>query len=198
MSDTITIVSGLPRSGTSMMMKMLEAGGLEVVSDHLRRADVDNPLGYYEFERVKKIEEDQSWLPDTQGKVVKMVSTLLQHLPRDYDYKIVFMQRDMEELIASQNKMLQRLGKEGGRASDDVMAGLFQKHLREVKHWLAQQPNMETLYVPYNNVVRNPAAYSQQVGSFLGRDLNLDRMIATVDTSLYRNKASMSDGSSFY
>ncbi|HFD38992.1 MAG TPA: sulfotransferase family protein, partial [Anaerolineae bacterium] len=100
MSRPITIVSGLPRSGTSMMMKMLEAGGLPVLTDQIRAADEDNPKGYYEFERVKQIEHDQEWLPDAQGKAVKMIAALLKHLPPDYEYKIVFMQRDMQEVLA--------------------------------------------------------------------------------------------------
>ena len=91
--DVVTIVSGLPRSGTSMMMKMLEAGGIELLIDRVRVADADNPKGYYEFERVKQIETDQAWLPEAQGKAVKMISALLRHLPADCRYRIIFMER---------------------------------------------------------------------------------------------------------
>ena len=103
-ADTVNIVSGLPRSGTSMMMKMLEAGGIEPLIDHIRKADIDNPKGYYEFERVKQIKEDQEWLDDAVGKVVKMVSMLLLDLPPGYNYKIVFTRREMKEILASQRK----------------------------------------------------------------------------------------------
>jgi len=116
--DTILIVSGLPRSGTSMMMKMLEAGGMAVLTDNIRTADQDNPRGYYEFERVKQIEHDTAWLPEAQGKAVKMIAGLLKHLPADYVYKIIFMQRDMDEVLASQRQMLVRRGKPTDCASD--------------------------------------------------------------------------------
>ena len=108
MNSVITIVSGLPRSGTSMMMRMLEAGGMEVVTDNIRKANGDNPHGYFEFEKVKKIKEDSSWLDETFGKVFKMVSMLLYELPSDKNYKIIFMKRNMKEIMASQRIMLKK------------------------------------------------------------------------------------------
>src|SRR5687768_1736541 len=110
--DVITVVSGLPRSGTSMMMKMLEAGGLEPVVDHVRKPDEDNPKGYYEFERVKALENDREWLPEAKGKFVKVISMLLRHLPADHRFKVIFMQRNMPEVLASQKKMLVRRGED--------------------------------------------------------------------------------------
>src|SRR5687768_8758894 len=109
----IVVVSGLPRSGTSMAMKMLEAGGLSVVTDGLRTPDEDNPKGYYEDERVKRLhkEPDKTWLHEARGKVVKIISFLLKSLPPDHNYKVVLMQRNLREIVASQNKMLARLGK---------------------------------------------------------------------------------------
>jgi argonaute-like protein implicated in RNA metabolism and viral defense len=152
----IAIVSGLPRSGTSMLMKMLEAGGMQVLTDYIREADEDNPEGYYEFEKVKQIKHDESWLEDAEGKVVKMISQLLQHLPPDYTYKVVFMHRRMEEILASQRKMLIRRGAPSDEVSDEQMAALFRKHLKRLKTWLDEQPNFEVIYVSYNEVLANP------------------------------------------
>jgi len=144
---TIGIVSGLPRSGTSMMMRMLDVGGMEVLIDRIRKADQDNPRGYYEFERVKQIEHDKSWLPDAEGKVVKIISQLLRHLPSDYQYKVVFMRRDMEEILASQRQMLLRRGEKTDRISDDKLAELFRQHVQRVESWLDAQPNVDVIYV---------------------------------------------------
>ena len=111
MDQEIIVVSGLPRSGTSLMMQMLAAGGVEVVTDHVRTADTDNPRGYYEFELVKKIKQDASWLPEARGKAVKMVSQLLYDLPAGEKYRIIFLERDLDEVLVSQEKMLERLGR---------------------------------------------------------------------------------------
>ena len=128
--EIVTVVSGLPRSGTSMMMRMLEAGGMEPVTDDLRTADEDNPKGYYEFERVKDLERDQAWLEDARGRFVKVISMLLRHLPSGHRYKIIFMRRKMEEILASQRQMLVRRGEWPDRVSDARMAEMFAKHLR--------------------------------------------------------------------
>jgi hypothetical protein len=185
----IVVVSGLPRSGTSMMMKMLEAGGLPVLTDNLRAADEDNPRGYFEFERVKRIQEDPEWLPEAQGKVVKMISALLKHLPSDYRYRIIFMRRDMGEILASQRQMLVRRGEETERVDDKEMARLFARHLSQLESWLASQPHMDVLYVHYGDVVAAPAAAAAQVNAFLGGGLDEIRMAQAVDPALYRQKA---------
>jgi hypothetical protein len=186
--DVVTVVSGLPRSGTSMMMRMLEAGGMELLADHRRGADDDNPAGYFELERVKQIEHDQLWLEDARGKAVKMVSVLLKHLPADYSYTIIFMRRNLEEVLASQRQMLLRRGEPADRAGDAQMMELFGKHLRNIEHWLGQQPNMHTLHVNYNELVWNPAPFSQKLRDFLGGWLDARRMAAVVDTALYRQR----------
>src|SRR5438270_5105425 len=111
MNSEIIIVSGLPRSGTSLMMQMLDQGGVEVLTDNIRTADTDNPRGYYEFEKVKKIKQDASWLPQTRGKAFKMVSQLLYDLPASEQYLIIFMERDLDEMLLSQEKMLERLNR---------------------------------------------------------------------------------------
>src|SRR5215471_9327023 len=163
MTNEITIVSGLPRSGTSMMMKMLAAGGLEPLTDNIRVADEDNPKGYFEFERVKQIEKDSSWLEDANGRVVKLISALLRHLPGNYSYKVIFMRRAMPEILASQKQMLIRRGEPTDTVPDDKMAAMFEKHLVQVESWLAAQPNIQVLYVSYNDVMRNPRQAAEQV-----------------------------------
>ncbi len=188
MEKFITIVSGLPRSGTSMMMKMLEAGGIEILTDNLRTADEDNPKGYYEFEAVKQLEEDQEWLPDAQGKVVKIISQLLQPLPQDYKYKVIFMRRKMEEILASQKQMLIRRGEPTDAVGDETIAGLFQKHLSRVEAWLAEQSNFEVLYVHYSEALGKPAEIAEQINEFLGGFLEVEQMKSVVDTSLHRQR----------
>ena len=186
--DFVTLVSGLPRSGTSMMMKMLEAGGMTVLADHVRTADEDNPEGYYEFERVKKIEHDQSWLEDARGKVVKMISALLKHLPPGYRYKVIFMRRKIEEVLASQRQMLIRRGKPTDATSDEKMAAFFANHLRRVEEWLAAQPSVEILYVSYNDLMQAPEVHCATVARFLGLPLDPARMAQVASGSLYRQR----------
>jgi hypothetical protein len=185
----ITIVSGLPRSGTSMMMRMLEAGGMEVIVDHIRQPDADNPQGYYEFEQVKRIKEDAAFLESAYGKAVKMISALLYDLPPSKTYKILFMKRRLAEVLVSQKIMLQRQGAETQEADDQKMAPAFEKHLAELASWLAQQKNMEVLYVDYHEVIAHPTASAQAVQHFLGHRLDVQSMVAVVDQALYRNRA---------
>jgi broad-specificity NMP kinase len=186
--EVITIVSGLPRSGTSMMMKMLEAGGIPALVDNIRTADEDNPKGYYEFERVKQIEHDKSWLDDAKGKVVKMISELLKHLPSTYRYKVIFMRRKIEETLASQKQMLMRRGEPTDKVSDEKMAELFRLHTQRLEAWLAKQPNIDILYVNYSEVMSDPGDQAKKINRFLGNELNVEAMTATVDPSLYRQR----------
>jgi hypothetical protein len=186
--DFVTLVSGLPRSGTSMMMRMLEAGGMPVLADHLRTADEDNPEGYYEFERVKKIEHDTAWLDEARGRVVKMISALLKHLPPEHRYKIVFMRRKLEEVLASQREMLIRRGKPADSTGDARMAEYFTSHLRRVETWLAEQPNVDVLYVSYNELMQDPEVHCARVARFLGLPLDASRMASVASRSLYRQR----------
>ncbi|HSB10699.1 MAG TPA: sulfotransferase [Blastocatellia bacterium] len=185
---TITIVSGLPRSGTSMMMKMLEAGGLEPLTDNIRAADDDNPKGYFEFERVKQIEHDRGWLEDARGRVVKLISALLKHLPDGYTYKVVFMRRNMQEILDSQRQMMIRRGEPTDTVPDDKMAAMFEKHLAQVESWLSSQSNIETIYVSYNEVIADSRSQAERINSFLGRSLDVDDMVGVVDRALYRQQ----------
>jgi LPS sulfotransferase NodH len=186
----ITIVSGLPRSGTSMMMKILEAGGMQIFTDNLRLADEDNPKGYYELEQVKALKDgDDAWLKDAPGKVVKVISSLLEFLPATYKYKVVFMRREIAEILASQKQMLIRRG-ESSNSDDQKMAEMFQEHLKRVRVWLANQPNMDVLYMDYNDLMADPASKIKTVAEFLGLNDQLDAMLAVPDKKLYRQKAS--------
>jgi hypothetical protein len=183
----ITIVSGLPRSGTSMMMRMLEAGGMSVVVDHSRLPDVDNPQGYYEYESVKQLKDDASFLDHAHGKAMKIISMLLYDLPKDKRYKILFMRRNLEEILASQAIMLQRNGR-NAQQDDQEMGRLFEQHLREVMSWLAQQKHMDVLHVDYNDMLRDPYTGARTVNAFLDDRLRVQDMVPVVDHLLYRNR----------
>ena len=191
MESEIIIVSGLPRSGTSLMMQMLESGGLTVVKDDIRTADADNPRGYYEFEKVKKIKEDTSWLPETRGKAFKMVSQLLCELPSNERYRIIFMQRDLDEMLLSQEKMLKRL--ERRAAPREEMKQSYTLHLERLHEWLRRQEHVEVLHASYNRLVEHPARESQRVSQFLDGKLHVERMVRAVDPSLYRNRRNPAD-----
>ncbi len=191
-SDYVIVVSGLPRSGTSMMMKMLEAGGMALVIDGIRTADEDNPKGYYEFERVKQLDKgDVAWVADASGKAVKVISALLEYLPSEYEYKVLFMNRKMPEVLASQRKMLERRG-EKSDISDEKLATLLQKHVQQVKLWLARQPNFEMLDLDYNAMLLDPEPWAVKVNAFLGGQLDVRAMVDVVDPTLYRNRAETS------
>ena len=171
-----------------MMMKMLAAGGIEPLTDNLRIADEDNPKGYFEFQRVKQIEHDKTWLDGARGRAVKLISALLKHLPADYNYKVIFMRRAMPEILASQRQMLIRRGEPADSVPDDKMAAMFDKHVAQVESWLASQPNIETLYVSYNEVMKDPRPHAVQISEFLGGSLDVDAMTAVADQTLYRQK----------
>lgn len=184
----LTIVSGLPRSGTSLMMKMLETGGMEVVVDNIRTADIDNPRGYYEFEPVKQTKNDASWIAPAIGKAVKMVYLLLLDLPPDHEYRVVFMRRNLDEVLASQKAMLDRLGK-ASPLDDAKMAALFRDQLAKFDAWAKTRPNLKLLDISYNDAVADPAPVAAEVNRFLGGGIDVDAMSRTVDPSLYRNRA---------
>lgn len=186
--DYITIVSGLPRSGTSMAMAALAGGGIEPLIDHVREADEDNPRGYYEFERVKKVREDTLWLEEAKGKVVKMVYKLLYDLPAQYQYRVVFMRRHLSEVLASQNKMLERNGKTEEPVHDMHIRSLFTTELYRCTQWLAKQPNFEVLYIKHRGMIHHTAEEVEKISAFLNGGLDTAAMAAVVDHSLYRNR----------
>jgi hypothetical protein len=188
-THTVIVVSGLPRSGTSMMMKMLAEGGLPVLTDSIRTADEDNPNGYFELEVVKQLSEGQKdWLADADHKIVKVISALLEHLPPEHHYKVLFMERQIPEILASQRKMLARRN-ETSRISDAEMEAQFREHLKVIKYWLARQPNMEVMYVDYNRMMADPDPDLQKIIDFLGLPLDMAKMRAVPNEGLYRNRA---------
>jgi hypothetical protein len=186
MDNDVIIVSGLPRSGTSLMMQMLDSGGIPVLTDHLRTPDTDNPRGYYEFERVKKTKQDPSWLGEARGKAVKMVSQLLYDLPAGERYRVLFMERDLEEVLRSQEKMLARLGREA--APRELMKQAYLLHLERLHDWLRGLPHFQVLRVNYRNLVEQPGPQARRVCDFLDGRPDIDGMVRSVDPLLYRNR----------
>lgn len=192
----IVVVSGLPRSGTSMMMKMLQAGGLEPLTDNIREADRDNPKGYFEFERVKKLDKgDTDWLAEANGKVVKVISALLRSLPEGHRYQVVFMRRNMAEILASQKRMLENRGEATDSIEDEEMERVFARHLPTVEKWLENQAHVEVLYIDYNKMLEDPVPELARLCRFLGRDLDVSAMADVVDPALYRNRSEYMAGS---
>lgn len=190
-SDSIIVVSGLPRSGTSMMMKMLGTCNIPLLTDEIRRPDEDNPNGYYEFERVKDLGSDNAWLEVARGTAVKIVSPLLRYLYLDkgLHYKVIFMLRNIDEILASQRKMANR----SGHAENDVEDGMLKRnysiHLEEVKKWLENQNEIDVLYLNYADVVNDPRSTIEKVLDLLGIKTDALEIAKIADASLYRQRA---------
>lgn len=186
----ITVVTGVPRSGTSMMMRMLEAAGLPILTDGVRGADVDNPNGYYEHERVKSLAlGDRSWLGDeARGRVLKVVSPLLPFLPEGNDYRLVVMVRDMDEVLASQRRMLERRNEPVRNMDDALLAAEYGESLRRAETWARSAPNVEAAFVDYNDLVSDPRGTLETLRSLFGHELDLEAMASVVDPALYRNR----------
>jgi len=186
----IVVVSGLPRSGTSMAMKMLQAGGLEVVSDGLREADVDNPKGYFELEAVKDLARspDKTWLRRARGKAVKIISHLLKELPPEHNYRVIFMNRHLDEVLASQQKMLKHREEESA-TEDGRMKELFGDDLWRARYALKKRPWFEAIELEYAEVVADPEGQARRLDTFLGGGLAIEKMAEAVDPDLYRNRA---------
>jgi len=188
-NSPVVVVSGLPRSGTSMTMAMLAEGGLPCISDNVRQADEDNPNGYFEDERAKTLDtaEDTSWLCRARGKAVKIVSPLLKELPPGNEYKILFMLRDLDEVLASQKKMVLRRG-EHHDIPDDRMKRMFENHLVTVEKLMKSRPDTLVNYLEFRSVITHPRQMAEEIRGFLARDLDVERMVAVVDERLYRNR----------
>jgi hypothetical protein len=185
----IVVVSGLPRSGTSMAMKMLEAGGLRVVTDGRRTADEDNPKGYFEDERVKDLHQagDKTWLRESRGKVIKIISFLLKSLPDDNNYRVLFMHRNLPEIVASQNKMLARRG-ERNDTPDERAVALLEEQVRDARFFL-RRPQFEVLELNYRETLDQPRPSALRMAQFVGIPLDVDKMTEVVDVQLYRNRS---------
>jgi hypothetical protein len=159
-----------------------------VMTDEIRTADEDNPKGYFELEKVKELSKDHAWLEDAKGKSVKIISALLRHLPATYTYNVIFIRRKIDEVLASQKQMLVRRGEPTDTISDQKMAEIFQRHVKDVETWLAQQPNIRLLFVDYNQILESPAEGIKTLNDFLGGNLNTEEMTAVVDKALYRQR----------
>lgn len=184
----IYVVSGLPRSGTSLMMQMLEAGGVPVLVDAERPADESNPRGYYEYAPVKRIYAgDAAWLRGARGKAVKVVSALLSALPAIHTYRVIFMQRPLDEVLRSQRAMLTRLNRATAE-SDDKMLEDTERHLWAIDQWLTTQRGVSALHVGYHDVLADPRAQAEAVAKFLGLQLDIDAMVKVVDPALHRER----------
>lgn len=188
--DPVLVVSGLPRSGTSMAMKMLDAVGIPVVTDEERTADEDNPKGYFEDERVKDLanQQDKSYIRKSRGKAIKVISFLLKELPDDNFYRVIFMRRDLEEVLASQKKMLERRGEQDD-TDDERMAELWKDHLWRANYMLKNKPNFEFIEVHYSEVLADPEGQARRIAEFLGDGADVRKIAEVVDPDLYRNRA---------
>ncbi|MEX2093338.1 MAG: alkaline phosphatase family protein [Pirellulales bacterium] len=182
----ITVVSGLPRSGTSMVMQMLAAGGLDILADDRREADESNPRGYFEYERVKNLRNDSAWLGEARGKAVKIITQLLPALPMKYRYRILYIERDLDEVLASQRRMLARDGQAAARISDDQLRRTFSAQSSRIRRWLARQANVELLAINYKQIVTNPLESAATMAGLVDAGLDTAKMAAAVDPALYR------------
>jgi hypothetical protein len=189
-NPSVILVSGLPRSGSSMMMRMLEAGGVPILTDGIRKPDEDNPNGYYEFERAKRLDHDLSWVFDARGMAVKLLySPVFYNLPSTVCYQVVFMLRDLVEVVASQSTMLLRKGRSDVSFDSQRVIALYRAELAKVKDWLSRQDNFQTSYVNYNQTLANPQGTCGQIKNFLGLDLDEIAMNSVVTRSLYRQRS---------
>ena len=186
--NPIIVVSGLPRSGTSLMMQMLEAGGINVFTDDIRKPDENNPKGYYEHEAVKTIARNKKWLQQAQGKAIKVVSHLLVHLPAKHNYKVIFMLRDLSEVVTSQHKMLVRNGKHKEGLYPGRLEISFKNHLLKANEWLKSNHNAAVIYINHKDAIDNPNETAEKIRQFLGTDLNTSKMASVIDKNLYREK----------
>lgn len=187
--DYLTIVSGLPRSGTSLTMQMIAEGGIAPLIDHIRTADEDNPKGYYEFELVKKTKKDPSWVKDGVGKVVKMVHLLLLDLPLDHQYRVVFTRRNLDEVFKSQNVMLERKGKNADDIPKERLLPMYRMQIHKVQeHMRKHADHFQLIEIDYNEIIASPRLQAEKISAFLD-GLDVETMAAVVDPSLYRNRA---------
>jgi hypothetical protein len=173
-----------------MAMGMLEAGGVELLTDGLRRADENNPRGYYEYERVKELDKglDKSWLVEARGKAIKIISFLLPHLPETNRYRVVFMHRNMDEIVTSQNRMLKARGESTGAITDDRLSAMYRDHLDRIRRLLTSRPCFELLELTYADVISYSHQQAERLSTFLGGGLDVERMAAAVDPALHRNR----------
>jgi len=184
----IVVVSGLPRSGTSVMMQMLAAGGLPILTDGVRTADEDNLRGYFEWEPAKRLPQEPGLIREAEGKAVKIISSLLLSLPDSLEFRIIFMRRPLAEVVASQAAMIQRRATTGAALGPKAMMAALENHLKQVDAWLETQPNIEVRRVEYHSLIEDPHGESDALNSFLGMSLDAAIMAQQVDPSLRRQR----------
>jgi len=183
----ITVVSGLPRSGTSLMMQILEANGVKILTDQIRTADASNPCGYYEFEKVKSLMKDNSWLHEAEGKAVKVIAQLLAFLPDNFEYKIIFMKRNIEEILASQAKMLKRSGSKKNIPTD-LLRKTFSSQLEKIKLLFTQKKNFSCYNLQFNKLIELPRESINELNSTLELELSDEKSFKIIDPTLYRER----------
>ena len=190
MAEEIIVVSGLPRSGTSMIMQMLAAGGVPVLTDGRREADEDNPRGYFEYEPVKNLHRDAAWVRDAVGKAVKIVAPLLPYLPEGAAYRVIFIERDLDEVLASQAQMLIRRGEpvEDSPARRNRLRTDYQRQAERVKGLLRSRPEIRTLFVHRDGVLTGAAVEADRINRFLGGTYDTGAMAAQVNPALDRHR----------
>ncbi|MCC8999172.1 MAG: alkaline phosphatase family protein [Candidatus Contendobacter sp.] len=186
--DFVTVVAGLPRSGTSMLMQMLDAGGMEILTDRKRKADEDNPKGYYELEQATQLRKKREWVGEARHKAVKIVAQLAPYLPLNIPYRVIFIERDLAEVTASQKTMLKRLNRTSAKFTDGQIQAAYRRQLAVVKDGLARNPNAWVLYVQHHQVIEQPEMMARKISQFLGEKLDSQAMAAAVDPMLYRQK----------
>jgi tetratricopeptide (TPR) repeat protein len=184
--NPIIVVSGLPRSGTSMMMQMLEEGGIEIYTDNKRQADESNPKGYYEHDAVKSLARNKRWLGSSRNKAIKIIANLLFHLPAKYNYKIIFMMRHIDEVLNSQQQMLIRKGSKAARNYPTVLVNAYKKTLIKTRKWAKVRHNVRVIYVNYTDVINDTGNEARRIADFLDMGLDPDKMATVVDKKLYR------------
>ncbi len=184
----ITVVSGVPRSGTSLVMQMLAAGGMEILTDGQRGADEGNPRGYFEWEPVKRLQQEPGRIAEAEGKVVKVISSLLMSLPRDRSYQVLFMHRPLAEVVASQGELIRRLGTRGADLPPTAMAAALEAHLKQVLAWLERQPHVRVCHLHCLRLLQEPQAELDSILAFLDQPLNRAAMLAQIDPSLHRQR----------
>jgi predicted AlkP superfamily phosphohydrolase/phosphomutase/tetratricopeptide (TPR) repeat protein len=188
--ECVVIVTGLPRSGTSMLMQMLAGGGLSPMSDRLREADDDNPRGYLEFEPVKNLLQNAAWLHEARGKAVKIVAPLLRAVPADLPCMVILSERDLDEVLDSQDRMLAR--RDHAVATPErrrMLKHEYRQLLERVKAALTQRPRTQLLVIEHGHAMSHPRVAAETMNRFLGGALDVEKMATAIDPALYRNRA---------
>jgi hypothetical protein len=175
-------------------MQMLSAGGMSVLTDDIRAPDDDNPAGYFEFEPVKRTRSDASWVSAAVGKAVKVIYLLLADLPLGFSYRVIFVRRNLDEVVRSQQVMLQRRGEAGAAVDAAEMARVFARQLEKTEAWLNGQNSISAMFLDYRSLVSDPQLHAKRIRNFLGVDLDAGAMSAAVNPMLYRHRQADSCG----